>query len=157
MKVLEKLSTFQLPQSRGSWSFQVEGKAQNKKTRKNTCTTKPHNQHLKTSELQFTFMHLSDAFIQSDLQYIQVIHMYCQYAYSLGIESTTFALLTQCSITEPQEQITLSFLSNVSYKIIILELTSLLVLANEPKWADYSLAKCINLYTWIHWYMTVNK
>ncbi len=41
-------------------------------------------------------MHLADAFIQSDL-------LYCQYVCSLGIESTTFALLTQCSTTELQE------------------------------------------------------
>ncbi len=27
----------------------------------------------------------------------------CQYVCSLGIEPTTFALLTQCSTTEPQE------------------------------------------------------
>ncbi len=40
-------------------------------------------------------MHLADAFIQSDLQYIQVIH-FCQYVCSLGIEPTTFVLLTQC-------------------------------------------------------------
>ncbi len=42
-------------------------------------------------------LHLADAFIQSDLQCIQVIHFYCQYMCSLGIEPTTFALLTQCS------------------------------------------------------------
>ncbi len=41
-------------------------------------------------------MHLADAFIQSDLL-IQVIHFFCQYMCSLGIEPTTFALLTQCS------------------------------------------------------------
>ncbi len=34
-------------------------------------------------------MHLADAFIQSDLQYIQVMHFY-QYMCSLGIEPTTF-------------------------------------------------------------------
>ncbi len=45
----------------------------------------------------FTFMHLADAFFQSDLQCIQAIHLYCQYVRSLGIEPTTFALLTQCS------------------------------------------------------------
>ncbi len=28
---------------------------------------------------------------------------FCQYVCSLGIEPTTFALLTQCSTTEPQE------------------------------------------------------
>ncbi len=47
-------------------------------------------------------MYLADAFIQSDLQYIQVMH-FCQYMCSLGIEPTTFVLLTQCSTTEPQE------------------------------------------------------
>ncbi len=47
-------------------------------------------------------MHLADAFIQSDLQYIQVMH-FCQYVCSLEIEPTTFVLLTQCSTTEPQE------------------------------------------------------
>ncbi len=53
--------------------------------------------------LHFTFfMHLADAFIQSDLQCIQAIHFY-QFVCSLGIEPTTFALLTQCSTTEPQE------------------------------------------------------
>ncbi len=29
----------------------------------------------------FTFMHLADAFIQSDLQCIQAIHLYCQYVF----------------------------------------------------------------------------
>ncbi len=46
-------------------------------------------------------MHLAGTFIQSDLQCIQFIHLYCQYMCSLGIEPTTFALLTQCSTTEP--------------------------------------------------------
>ncbi len=47
--------------------------------------------------MTLTFTHLADAFIQSDLQCIQVIHLYFQYVCSLGIEPTTFALLTQCS------------------------------------------------------------
>ncbi len=39
----------------------------------------------------FTFMHLADAFIQSDLQCIQVKHfLFGQYMCSLGIEPTTF-------------------------------------------------------------------
>ncbi len=50
-------------------------------------------------------MHLAGAFIQSDLQCIQGIHFFCQYVCSLGIEPTTFALLTQCSTTEPQEHL----------------------------------------------------
>ncbi len=55
------------------------------------------------NDFSFTFMHLADAFIQSDLQCIQAVHLYCQYVCSLGIEPTTFALLKQCSTTEPQE------------------------------------------------------
>ncbi len=35
-------------------------------------------------------MHLADTFIQSDLQCIQVIHLFYQYVCSLGIEPTTF-------------------------------------------------------------------
>ncbi len=38
----------------------------------------------------FTFMHLADAFIQSDLQCIQAIHFFYHYVCSLGIEPTTF-------------------------------------------------------------------
>ncbi len=49
-------------------------------------------------------MHLADALIQSDLQCIQAIH-FCQYVCSLGIKPTTFALLRQCSTTEPQEHL----------------------------------------------------
>ncbi len=55
-------------------------------------------QHLKAEQISFqlmygllgfTFMHLADAFIQSDLQCIQDIY-FCQYVFSLGIEPTTF-------------------------------------------------------------------
>ncbi len=45
----------------------------------------------------FTFMHLADAFIQNDLQYIQVMHVPWE------LNPQPFALLTQCSTTEPQE------------------------------------------------------
>ncbi len=45
--------------------------------------------------IQFTQAH-QDWTIE-DLQCIQAIHLYCQYMCSLGIEPTTFALLTQCS------------------------------------------------------------
>ncbi len=45
----------------------------------------------------FTFMHLADTFIQSDLQCFQDIHLYFHCVCSLGIEPTTFALLPQCS------------------------------------------------------------
>ncbi len=36
--------------------------------------------------------------------------MFYQYVCSLGIEPTTFALLTLCSTTEPQEHLTLDCL-----------------------------------------------
>ncbi len=49
--------------------------------------------------ISFTFMHLADTFIQSDLQCIQVIHILSVCVF----EPTTFALLTQRSTTEPQE------------------------------------------------------
>ncbi len=55
------------------------------------------------SEFTFTFMHLADAFIQSDLQ------LHSGYTFLISIcvpwESNLqpFALLTQCSTTEPQE------------------------------------------------------
>ncbi len=48
-------------------------------------------------EILFTFMHLADAFIQSDLQCIQAMHILWVYVFMCGIEPTTFALLTQCS------------------------------------------------------------
>ncbi len=45
----------------------------------------------------FTFMHLADALIQSNLQAYSGYTFFCQYVCSLGIEPTTFALLMQCS------------------------------------------------------------
>ncbi len=51
-------------------------------------------------------MHLADAFIQSDLQCIQAIHfIYFFISMCVPWESNPqpFALLTQCSTTEPQE------------------------------------------------------
>ncbi len=48
-----------------------------------------------------TFMHLADAFIQRDLQCIHAIHLSTSTCF-LGIEPTTFVLLTHRSTTEPQ-------------------------------------------------------
>ncbi len=50
-----------------------------------------------------TFMHLADAFIQSDLQCIQVIHFFISMCVPWELNPQPFALLTQCSTTEPQE------------------------------------------------------
>ncbi len=46
-------------------------------------------------------MHLADALSKVTYSAFR-LYMYCQYVYSLGIEPTTFTLLTQCSTTEPQ-------------------------------------------------------
>ncbi len=65
-------------------------------------------------ELSDITVHLADTFIQSDLQCIQAIHFFCQYMCSLGIEPTTFALLTQCSTTEPQKLVDRTVLKSTS-------------------------------------------
>ncbi len=49
----------------------------------------------------FTFMHLADAFIQSDLQCIQTIHVFVSMCVPWESNPQPFALLTQCSTTEP--------------------------------------------------------
>ncbi len=48
-------------------------------------------------------MHLADAFIQSDFQYIQAIHCFISMCVPWELNPQPFALLTQCSTTEPQE------------------------------------------------------
>ncbi len=53
--------------------------------------------------VSFAFMHLADAFIQSDLQCIQVIHI-LSVCVPWELNPQFVALLTQCSTTEPQEQ-----------------------------------------------------
>ncbi len=46
-------------------------------------------------------MHLADAFIQSDLQCIQTIHVFVSMCVPWESNPQPFALLTQCSTTEP--------------------------------------------------------
>ncbi len=53
-------------------------------------------------------MHLADTFIQSDLQYIQAIHFFISMWVPWELNPQYFALLTQCSTTEPQEHICLN-------------------------------------------------
>ncbi len=52
------------------------------------------------SRLFLIHLHLSDAFIQSDLQCIQVIHV----LNACSLNPQPFVLLTQCSTTEPKER-----------------------------------------------------
>ncbi len=62
------------------------------------CTTAGSWSHRKTHTFTFTFMHLADAFIQSDLHCIQVtVSTFDQLLLSLGIEPMILALLTPCS------------------------------------------------------------
>ncbi len=58
--------------------------------------------------ITFIFMHLADAFIQSDLQCIQDIH-FCQYVCSRESNPQPFTLLTQCSNHRATGTITFSF------------------------------------------------
>ncbi len=51
----------------------------------------------------FTFMHLADDFIQSDLQWIQSIIVFVHMCVPWELNPQPFVLLTQCSTTEPQE------------------------------------------------------
>ncbi len=50
-------------------------------------------------------MHLADPFILSDVQCIQAIHFFLSMCVSWKLNPQPFALLTQCSTTEPQEQV----------------------------------------------------
>ncbi len=61
----------------------------------------------------FTFMHLGDAFIQRTYSAFKLYIFFGQYMCSLGIEPTTFALLMQCSTTEPQGHQNYPFKSNL--------------------------------------------
>ncbi len=81
----------------------------------------------------FTFMHLADAFIQSDLQCIQDIHFFLSVCVFPGnwTHNLFFALLTQCSTTEPQEHI------YILYTFIegIFPLISLTFISNSYIWS----------------------
>ncbi len=65
----------------------------------------------------FTFMHLADAFIQSNLHCIHAIHFFFV---SMCVHwELYFALLTQCSTTEPQEHISLSLINVHVHRLFI--------------------------------------
>ncbi len=56
----------------------------------------------------FTFMHLADAFIQSDLVHSRLYMFFITMCVPWELNPQPFALLTQCSTTEPQEQVQLN-------------------------------------------------
>ncbi len=53
--------------------------------------------------LIYIYIYLADAFIQSDLQCIHAIHFLSVSVFPGNWTHNLFALLTQCSTTEPQE------------------------------------------------------
>ncbi len=70
-------------------------------------------------DFYFTFMHLADTFYPKRLTVHSGYTFIYQYVCSLGIEPMTFALLTQCSTTEPQEhyiKIKIVFDSPIPYR-----------------------------------------
>ncbi len=60
-------------------------------------------------------MHLADTFIQSDLHCIQVIHFFVCMCVPWELNPQPFVLLTQCSTTEPQEQIKCKILKQIAF------------------------------------------
>ncbi len=62
-------------------------------------------------------MHFTDAFIQSDLQCIQVIH-FVSMCVPWKLNPQPFVLLTQCSTTEPQEHL-LVYLKSFLFIIMV--------------------------------------
>ncbi len=71
-----------------------------------------------TFTFMFTFMHLADAFIQSDLQCIQTMH-FVSMCIPWELNPQPFALLTQCTTTEPQEHYTVGVSLNQLFKRFI--------------------------------------
>ncbi len=67
------------------------------------------------------FTYLTDTFIQSYLQCIQAIHFFVSMCVPWELNPQPFALLTQCSTTEPQEHQRISF-GNFYMSVVILNL-----------------------------------
>ncbi len=61
------------------------------------------------SSLVFTFMHLADAFIQSDLQ-LHCLYIFISMCVPWESNPQPFALLTQCPTTEPHRNTKVNFL-----------------------------------------------
>ncbi len=78
-------------------------------------------------------MHLADATYSAFGLYIS----FCQYMCFLGIEPTTFALLTQCSTTEPQEHWNLYIYIYILYiYTVFTPQTNSKNMENSNRWTD---------------------
>ncbi len=69
-------------------------------------------QILTSIDFTFTLIHLADAFIQSDLQCIQAIHFFMSMCVPWELIPQPFALLTQCSTTDPLD----FYLTKINFK-----------------------------------------
>ncbi len=72
-------------------------------------------------DITFTFMHLADAFIQSDLQEhsgYTCFFFFISMCVPWELNPQPFALLTQCSTTEPQEHYFASLLLYAPFRSI---------------------------------------
>ncbi len=91
-------------------------------------------------------MHLADAFIQSDLQCIQVIHL-LSVCVPWELNPQPFALLMQFSTTEPQEQVmtrSCSIYLSILPCLSILEfLNSLYQISNGIFVKKFNLCNCL--------------
>ncbi len=92
----------------------------------------PEELLLHASEVMtFTFMHLADAFIQSDLHCIQVtVSTFYQILLSLGIEPMILALLTPCSTSWATGK--LSWIANEGKRLIKLSKRKQVVVQQIP-------------------------
>ncbi len=89
-------STTLLCQTSASWEYRCA---------RQTILKYTENSHLSPVQLlslTFTFMHLADDFIQSD---IQAIHYFISICVPWESNPQPFVLLAQCSTTEPQEHL----------------------------------------------------
>ncbi len=95
-------SHFQLNDSRRMWqglkTICSSGNKSSAEVRADTLLAEEQNTFYGRFTFTFTFIHLADAFIQSDLHCIQVtVSTFYQLLLSLGIEPIILALLAPCS------------------------------------------------------------
>ncbi len=89
-------------------------------------------------------------FIQSDLQSIQAMHFFCQYICSLGIEPTTFALLTHCSTTEPQEHLYHFIKVSIHPSTLLCEIAKLISQLSFGSFLPWGIDIFLCIYEWTY-------
>ncbi len=99
-----------------------------------------------TMTFTFTFMHLADAFIQSNLQCIQAIILFPVCVFP-ELNPQPFVLLTQCSTTEPQgHYITTLQYNFISHNVTLYHTTAtLFIMIFLINVALYITTKCVTI------------